>query len=361
FEFAIRYAADGYMVSPTIARLWSNQVARLRDVPGFAAHFLPNGRAPQAGERFVAPAHARTLARIAETKGEAFYRGDLAEKMVAHAGQHGGAMTRDDLATHAADWVEPLAHDYRGYTLHEIPPNGQGIAAQMALGILSGFDLSALAVDSADSLHLQLEAMKLAFADVHEYVSDPATMRTPSTALLDSEYLRRRSRLIDMKKAQNPGHGVPPSGGTVYLTTADASGMMVSYIQSNFHGFGSGIVVDGISMQDRGTGFVLRPGHPNEVGPRKRPFHTIIPAFITQGGQPVMSFGVMGGGMQPQGHAQVMTRFVDYRQNPQAASDAPRWRLEQGLDVNIEQGVAADAMEELTRRGHNLKIADRWA
>ncbi|MBV8752515.1 MAG: gamma-glutamyltransferase family protein [Hyphomicrobiales bacterium] len=361
FAFAIRYAADGYMVSPTIARLWSNQVPHLRDVPGFAEHFLPRGRAPQAGEKFVAPAHARTLARIAETNGEAFYRGDLAEKMVAHSRQHGGVLAFDDLAAHAAEWVEPLAHDYRGYTLHEIPPNGQGIAAQMALGILEEFDLSAFSVDSADSLHLQMEAMKLAFADIYAYVSDPATMPVQCAALLDKQYLRSRARLIDMNKAQNPGHGVPGPGGTVYLTAADASGMMVSYIQSNFHGFGSGVVVDGISMQDRGSGFVLQPRHPNEVGPRKRPFHTIIPAFITQNGQPVMSFGVMGGSMQAQGHTQVMTRFVDYRQNPQAASDAPRWRLLQGLDVDIEQGMPADVMNELTRRGHNLRPADRWA
>jgi gamma-glutamyltranspeptidase/glutathione hydrolase len=361
FEFAIRYATDGFMVSPTIARLWAEQAPELRDVPGFAEHFLPRGRAPQAGEKFVAPAHAGTLARIAETKGEAFYRGDLAEKMVAHSRRHGGVLALDDLAAHAADWVEPLGQDYRGYTLYEIPPNGQGIATQMALGMLEEFDLSTLPVDSADSLHLQMEAMKLAFADVYEYVSDPATMRMRCAALLDKEYLRGRSRLIDMKKAQNPGHGVPGPGGTVYLTTADASGMMVSYIQSNFHGFGSGVVVDGISMQDRGSGFVLGPRHPNGVGPRKRPFHTIIPAFIMRNGQPVMSFGVMGGSMQAQGHLQVMTRFADYRQNPQAASDAPRWRLVEGLDVNIEQGVPTDVMDDLTRRGHKLHPAGRWA
>src|SRR5262249_17227946 len=254
FEFAIRYASDGYMVSPTIARLWHNQVPGLRDVPGFAEHFLPRGRAPQAGEKFLAPAHARTLARIAETKGEGFYRGDLAEKMVAHSRRHGGVLTLDDLAAHAADWVAPLAHDYRGYTLSEIPPNGQGIAAQMALGILESFDLAALPVDSADSLHLQMEAMKLAFADVYAYVSDPAAMRVQCAELLKKESLRSRARLIDMKRAQTPGHGVPGRGGTVYLTAADASGMMVSYIQSNFHGFGSGVVVDGISMQDRGDG-----------------------------------------------------------------------------------------------------------
>src|SRR5215469_10670358 len=297
FEFAIRYAADGFMVSPTIARLWANQVPELRDVPGFAEHFLPRGRPPEAGEKFVAPAHARTLARIAETKGEAFYRGDLAEKMVAHSRRYGGVVTLDDLATHAADWVDPLAQDYRGYTLSEIPPNGQGIAAQMALGILEGFDVAALPVDSADSLHLQIEAVKLAFADVYEHVSDADTMRVRSADLLDKEYLRSRGRLIDMKKAKTPQHGVPAHGGTVYLTAADASGMMISYIQSKYQGLGSGVVVDGISMQNRGNNFVLRPDHPNVVAPRKRPSHTIIPAFITRIGRPMMSFGVMGGSM----------------------------------------------------------------
>jgi gamma-glutamyltranspeptidase/glutathione hydrolase len=361
FDPAIRYATDGYLVSPTIARLWARQVPGLCDVPGFAEHFMPNGRAPAAGEKFVAPAHAKTLERIAQTKGEAFYRGELAEKMVAHARRHGGAFSLDDFATHTAEWVDTLALDYRGRTLHEIPPNGQGIATQMALGILEGSDVSALPVDSADSLHLQMEAMKLAFADLYEYVADAAAMRISSARLLDKEYLRSRARLIDMKKAKDPGHGVPRRGGTVYLTAADASGMMVSYIQSNYQGFGSGIVVDGISMQNRAYGFVLRPDHANVVAPRKRPFHTIIPAFVTRQGRPMMSFGVMGGSMQAQGHTQVMTRFVDYRQNPQAASDAPRWRLEQGLDVNIEQGVPADVMDELRRRGHNLRLADRWA
>src|SRR5512134_2480996 len=362
FEPAIRYAADGYMVSPTISRLWAKQAPLLKDVPGFAEHFMPRGRAPEAGEKFVAPAHARTLRRIAETRGEAFYKGDLAQSMADHARKHGGAMTVEDLAAHAADWVEPLAHDYRGWTLHEIPPNTQGIAAQIALGILEGFDLGAIPVDSAESLHLQIEAMKLAFADVYEYVSDPATMRVKNSGLLDKEYLRSRSRLIDMKKAKLPQHGAPGRGGTVYLTAADASGMMVSFIQSNYQGFGSGIVVDGISLQNRGFGFVLRPGHANVVGPRKRPFHTIIPAFITQNGKPVMSFGVMGGSMQAQGHSQVMVRFADYRQNPQAASDAPRWRVSDGLDVvNIEQGVPAVVIDELKSRGHKVVQADRWS
>ena len=361
FEPAIRYAADGYLVSPTIARLWAKQAPELKDAPGFAGHFMPRGRAPGPGERFTAPAHARALQRIAETKGEAFYNGELAGKMAAHAREHGGAMTLDDLASHAVDWVEPLGHPYRGYTLHEIPPNGQGIAAQIALGILEGFDLGAIPVDSADSLHLQIEAMRLAFADAYEYVSDAATMRVKNAELLDKEYLRSRGRLINMKKAQTPRHGTPGRSGTVYLTAADASGMMVSYIQSNYMGFGSGVVVDGISLQNRGYGFVLRPGHPNVVAPRKRPFHTIIPAFVTRDGKPVMSFGVMGGSMQAQGHAQIMIRLADYGQNPQAAADAPRWRVAEGLDVNIEHGVSAEVIGELKRRGHNMVQADRWS
>jgi gamma-glutamyltranspeptidase / glutathione hydrolase len=359
FEPAIRYAADGYLVSPTIARLWARQAPNLKDVPGFAEHFMPHGRVPEAGEKFAAPAHARTLQRIAETKGTAFYRGDLAKSITAHSRKHGGAMTMADLAAHTVDWVEPLVQDYRGYTLLEIPPNGQGIAAQMALGILECFDLGAIPVDSADSLHLQIEAMKLAFADVYEYVSDAETMRVTNAELLDKDYLRTRSRLIDMKKAQTPGHGVPGSGGTVYLTAADATGMMVSYIQSNYQGLGSGIVVDGISMQNRGYSFVLRPGHANVVAPRKRPFHTIFPAFVTQNGRPVMSFGVMGGSIQAQAHAQVMVRLADYHQNPQAASDAPRWRVDEGLTVNIEDGVGSDVVAELRRRGHHLVQADR--
>ncbi len=363
FEPAIQYAADGYMVSPTISRLWANQAPELESQPGFADAFMPRGRAPEAGEKFSFPDQAKTLKRIAETRGEAFYKGDLAEKIVAWAREHGGAMTMEDLAAHTLDWVEPLAQDYRGYTLHEIPPNGQGIGAQIALGILENFDLAKLPVDSADSLHLQIEAMKLAFADLYEYVSDADTMRVRNADLLDREYLRTRSRLIDMKKAQAPQYGVPGRGGTVYLTAADASGMMVSYIQSNYAGFGSGVVVPGtgISLQNRGYGFVLQPDHANAVGPRKRPFHTIIPAFVTQNGRPVMSYGVMGGSMQAQGHAQVMIRLADYHQNPQAASDAPRWRLDLAGDVNIEDGVSAAVIDDLKSRGHRMIQADRWS
>ena len=244
-----------------------------------------------------------------------------------------------------------------------MPPNGQGIGALITLGILETLDMASLPVDSADSLHVQIEAMKLAFADIYEYVSDPATMRVKPSEMLDKAYLQQRAKLIDMKHAQDPKFGQPPRGGTVYLTAADASGMMVSYIQSNYQGFGSGIVVPGtgISLQNRGYGFSLRPGHANEVGPRKRPFQTIIPAFVTRDGKPVMSFGVMGGSMQAQGHSQVMIRFADYHQNPQAAADAPRWRVDTGLAVGIEQGVSAEVIADLKRRGHKLTQADRWS
>jgi gamma-glutamyltranspeptidase/glutathione hydrolase len=225
--------------------------------------------------------------------------------------------------------------------------------ALIALGILEQFDLRSHAVDGADSLHLQIEAMKLAFADAWRYVADIDHMDIRPQALLDREYLKSRAKLVDMKRAQDFRHGVP-AGGTVYLTAADASGMMVSFIQSNYMGFGSGVVVDGISLQNRGATFVLQPGHPNCAGPKKRPYQTIIPGFVTQNGKPVMSFGVMGGTMQPQGHAQVMVRIADYGQSPQAASDGPRFRIVQGMDVSVETGFAPAVLEDLVRRGHRI-------
>jgi gamma-glutamyltranspeptidase/glutathione hydrolase len=226
------------------------------------------------------------------------------------------------------------------------------------LGILRNFDLAAYPVDSADSLHLQMEAMKLAFADGHRYISDPRTMDVPVEALLDEHYLADRAKLIDMKTAKIPAFGVPKKGGTVYLTAADASGRMISFIQSNYSGFGSGIVVPGtgISMQNRGSGFVLEKGHPNQLEGGKRPYHTIIPGFLMEDGQPLMSFGVMGGPMQAQGHAQMVLRLRDYGQNPQAASDAPRWRVVDGLEVEIETGFDPAVVAELERRGHQLTM-----
>jgi len=362
FSAAIGYAENGFLISPTVARQWQMQAPQLMDQPGFAQAFLPGGRTPQAGELFRNPAQARTLRIIAESHGEAFYRGELAQQIAAASRSQGGAMTAEDLAAHQPDWVKPIAQDYRGLRLHEIPPNGQGIAALMTLGILSNFDLAQLPVDSADSLHLQMEAMKLAFADVYRSVADPKSMRVSAQDLLDPDYLRRRASQIDPGWARDFGHGIPQGSGTVYLTAADASGVMVSYIQSNYNGFGSGVVVPetGISLQNRGFGFSLEPGHPNQVGAGKRPFHTIIPAFLTRSGEPLMSFGVMGADMQPQGHVQMAVRIADYGQNPQAAADGPRWKVFRGRQIALEHAVPPRVAAELARRGHQVRHTERW-
>jgi gamma-glutamyltranspeptidase / glutathione hydrolase len=362
FERAIHYGREGFLVSPTIARQWASQVPELKDQPGFAKYFLPDGRPPGPGERFRFPAHAKALEEICSTKGKSFYRGDLAERIEAHSKKHGGVMLASDMAANKPYWVKPLEMDYRGYTLHEIPPNGQGIVALMALGMLEHFELRSHPVDGPDSVHLQIEAVKLAFADAWRYVADIDHMnRVTPEALLNAEYLKQRAKLIDPKRAQDFGAGKPPQSGTVYLAAADAAGMMVSYIQSNFKGFGSGVVVDGISMQNRGSTFVLEPGHPNQVGPSKRPYQTIIPGFVTRAGKPVMSFGVMGGNMQPQGHTQVMVRIADYGQSPQAASDGPRFRFVERLDVAVEEnGFPAATLQELQRRGHRIVTLDDY-
>ncbi len=362
FEPAIGYGRNGFLVSLTIARQWAAQVAELKVQPGFAEAFLPNGKPPAPGQLFRFPEHAATLEKIAATKGDAFYCGELAAKLEAHAKANGAVMKASDLAAHKSDWVDTLTMDYRGYTLHELPPNGQGIVALIALGILENFDVASYPVDSADSVHLQIEAIKLAFADAQAYVADIDYMPFPPQRMLDRGYLASRAKLIDMKQAQPFAAGTPPKGGTVYLTAADASGMMVSMIQSNYMGFGSGVVVPGtgISLQNRGATFVLKEGHPNRVGPRKRPYQTIIPGFVTRDGKPVMSFGVMGGTMQPQGHTQVMVRIADYGQNPQAASDGPRFRWVQGLDVSVEGGFAGSTLEELKRRGHRIVTVDDY-
>ena len=365
FEPAIGYARDGFLVSPITAKAWSAAPKTFREFEAFSKGFLPGGRAPKPGERFKFPDQANTLELIAQTKGESFYRGELAEAIAADAKAKGALLTEEDMANHKADWVGTISKTYTSKVggdleLHEIPPNGQGLAALLMLGILKHHDVTQYSIDSADCLHVQIEAMKLAFADTHRYVSDPATMDMSVEALLDDAYLAERAKQIDMKKAQDPSFGVPKRGGTVYLTAADASGMMVSFIQSNYYGFGSGIVVPdtGISLQNRGAGFTLEKGHPNEVGGAKRPFHTIIPGFVTQGGQPLMSFGVMGGPMQPQGHAQMVVRMFDYEQNPQEASDAPRWRVIEGREVAIEQGFEDEVLNDLESRGHILHKAE---
>ncbi len=361
FDAAIRYAHDGHLVSPITAKNWARQTEMLKGQRDFMRDFTVNGRAPNPGEKWILNGQAATLEDIAATNGESFYRGKLAEKIAAHARATGGAMTAQDLDHHRADFVGTIHMDYRNVRLHEIPPNGQGLAALLCLGMLEHFDLASFPVDSVASVHLQLEAMKLAFADAHRYIADSAFMDIPVESLLDKTYLKNRAALIDLKRASTPTHGIPQHGGTIYLSTADASGMMVSLIQSNYMGFGSGVVVPGtgISLQNRGHGFVLKPGHPNQVAPNKRPFQTIIPGFLTDlNNQPIMSFGVMGGHMQPQGHVQMVTRICDYGQNPQTATDAPRWIVNADGTVGMEDALKASIGAGLEAMGHKLATAE---
>ena len=358
---AIEIAERGYLVPPVVQGKWAAAMPELRDQPGFAECFLPRGRAPQVGELFRFPAAARGLRAIALSRGEAFYRGEIATALATFAQRHGGALTERDLADYRPEWVDPIGQAYRGHVLHEIPPSGQGIAALMALGILEHFDLAGMAVDGADAQHLQIEAIKLAFADVYRYVAESAAMEVTVAQLLEPAYLAGRARLIDPRCAQDFGAGNPVRGGTICLSAADESGMMVSFIQSNYMGFGSGCVEPGfgVSLQNRGHGFALDPAGPNPanvVAPGKRPFHTIIPAFLTKEGQPLMAFGVMGANMQPQGHVQTLVRMLDHHQNPQAACDAPRWRFNRGLSVNVEASMDPATVQGLQARGHRIEV-----
>jgi gamma-glutamyltranspeptidase/glutathione hydrolase len=357
FEPAIRYASRGFHVSPVVADLWAHGAEILRNGPGYAETFMPGGRAPRAGELFACTAMAQSLRQIAETKGRSFYSGELADKICAFAKKGNAALSRDDLAWHQPEWCGTIAKSFGDVALHEIPPNGQGIAACMALGILDHLDLAEHAVDSVDALHLQIEAMKLAFADVRAYVGDQRFMTDVRVAdLLDDDYLASRAKRIDRTKAQNFGRGRTSGSDTVCLAAGDENGMMVAYIQSNYAGFGSGVVVPGtgIALQNRGFGFSLKPGHPNQVGPRKRPFHTIIPGFVMGNGNPLMAFGLMGGEMQAQGHVQMVLRTQLWKQDPQTAADAPRWRFKNGLEVAIEPAVGAKVLSELAERGHQV-------
>jgi len=358
---AIEIAERGYLMPVVVQQKWDAATPLLQSLPGFAESFLPWGRAPNVGELFQFKAAAKGLRAIAETKGRAFYEGEIAEALVRFSNQHGGAMSLQDLAAYRPEWVEPIAQNYRGYTLHEIPPNGQGIAALIALGILDNFDIASMKVDGIDSQHLQIEAMKLAFADVYRYVADPRYMEVTPAQMLDPAYLKSRAQLIDMKKAQDFKAGNPVKGGTIYLTAADENGMMVSFIQSNYLGFGSGVVEPtyGVSLQNRGFGFstdLKGANAANLVAPGKRPFQTIIPAFLTKDGQPVMSYGVMGGNMQPQGHMQTLVRMLDYGQNPQTACDAPRWRFNEGLSINAEANMDRNTVQGLNDLGHQLEV-----
>jgi gamma-glutamyltranspeptidase/glutathione hydrolase len=358
FEPAIRYAHDGFAVSPITADRWADAVERYQDFPDFARVFLPGGRAPRIGENFRYPQQARTLAEIAATHGESFYRGQLAQRILSYADSTGGHFSQQDLTEHRSDWVTPLSIEYHGIELHEIPPNGQGLAALIALGLLRHLDIRKYAVDSADSIHAQIEAMKIAFAEANRHISDPTAMQVDPHDLLDDGFLANRAKDIHMEQARFPKSELSVDNGTVYLSAADQSGMMVSFIQSNFWGFGSGVVdpQTGISFQNRGLGFNLIKGHPNCVDGGKLPFHTIIPGFITHRQGPLMSFGVMGGHMQPQGHVQMVLRIFDWGQNPQTASDAPRWRVDNDHKVSLESGFDEDLVNNLKRRGHTVTM-----
>jgi len=364
---AIAYAEQGYPVSPVISQLWRNVApgyleSRDPGMAGWREVFSRDGVAPVAGERWYSPGHAACLRTLSERGLRDFYEGEVAGQIVAYAEQTGGAICGDDLAAHTSEWVDPIRITYRGHDIWEIPPNGQGIAALIALGLLEGTDMAALAHGGEEIWHLQIEAMKLGFADAYRYAADQEHVDVPVEGLLDRDYLAGRRALIG-EQARIPDPGRPPGGGTVYLCSADRDGMMVSFIQSNFDGFGSGVVLPelGISFQNRASGFTLEAGHPNEAAPGKRPRHTIIPGFITRDGRPVGPFGVMGGEMQPQGHLQVVSSMLDHGLNPQAALDAPRWQLGEGLEVRVEPGTGDAMLAALRRRGHRPVIADSTA
>lgn len=359
---AIDYARKGYAVSVTSAYNWDIAFNRYSvmeepEFRGWMKVFAPGGKAPAPGEVFASGAHADTLAQIADTNGEAFYRGEIAEKIVAFARETGGFITADDLADFAPEWTEPIGIDYKGYKVWEMPPNGQGICALIALNVLKGFDLRER--DSANTYHKQVEAIKLGFADAHKYVADQRFSDVPVQELLSDRYSDARRKLIT-DRATDFKPGDPKGGGTVYLAAADKSDdgdvTMVSFIQSNYTGFGSGVVCPktGVAFNNRSACFSLEPGHPNLLAGRKRPYNTIIPAFLSKDEKPIGPFGVMGAFMQPQGHLQVVSNVVDFGMNPQEALDAPRWQWLSGLKVGVEPAFPAAKAQELARMGHEI-------
>lgn len=355
---AIRIAEEGFPVTPIIAQDWAGTVEGLRRDPGAAATFLIDGEAPRAGDWFRNPDLSRTFQRISDEGPETFYGGELGRVFIEGLDALGGYLTLDDLRNHEIRWVEPLGVDYEEYTLYELPPAGQGIAALQMLKMLEGVDFSTMRHNSAEYLHTLIEAKKLAHADLARYVADPEHMDVQPEALLDPEYLAGRARLIDPDHAADrpdPGHLVTDSE-TIYLTVADEHGNMISFINSIFGYFGSRVVVPGtgVVLQNRGAGFTLEEGHPNRIAPNKRPFHTIIPAFVTRDGQPWLSYGVMGGSMQPQGHVQVLLNMVEYGMDPQEAIDAARFRHFSGTRVAIEN-LDPDVAARLTALGHELR------
>ncbi|MFN7680365.1 MAG: gamma-glutamyltransferase [Planctomyces sp.] len=371
---AIRYAREGIPVSEVIAEGWRSGETVFRDQPGFAETFLVGDRSPRKGDVFTNSALADTLERIVENGRDEFYRGSTAVRISDFVRQHGGYLSLEDLQQHKSEWVAPVSVNYRGYDVWELPPNGQGIAALQMLNLLSGFDVGKAGFGSADHVHWFVEAKKLAFEDRARLYADPQFAAVPVAELISTDYADRRRVLMNSERAASSYPvGIPAAveeGDTIYLTTADSDRNMVSLIQSNYRGFGSGVCPTGLgfSLQDRGEMFDLQPGRMNSYAPGKRPFHTIIPAFVTKDGQPYMSFGVMGGATQPQGHVQILMNVLDFGMNIQEAGDAPRIlhsgsseptgeQMTNGGTVALESGFPEGLSERLIERGHALKPA----
>jgi gamma-glutamyltranspeptidase/glutathione hydrolase len=353
---AIAYAREGFPVTPRVAALWAEAPARYGHFAEFRRVFLPGGRPPVAGSWMTLADAADTLAEIAATRGQSFYSGRLARRIAAAAASEGGVLAFEDLAEHRAAWVNPLHVDYAGVRIHELPPNGQGLAALLALAILGELGLDRTAPDGPENVHLQIEAMKSAFAQCRRHLADPDAMTVRIEELLDPAYVATLASHIRRDRAASAESPPPADRGTVYVTTADAAGRMVSLIQSNYLGFGSGVVVPGtgISLHNRGLGFRLDPSHPSCVGGGKRPFHTIMPGFVTRSGDSEMSFGCIGGHMQPQGQVQLVVRSFVHAQDPQTACDAPRWYVGEGSEIALEPAFGRGVADDLERRGHRL-------
>lgn len=360
FERAIHYAEKGFPVSVGIADLWKLIAPKYTGQPGFDAYFLPHGRAPLPGELFRNPDLADSLKDIASSYGDSFYHGRLAQEIIKNSDKYGGVMSLEDLASFEAEWVKTISTEFNGYTVHEVPPNTQGIATLIALGILEEVGLSRFEYESAMSFHYQIEAMKLAFADLYAHVADSSHMQVNYEQFLSKSYLKQRAQLINPLQASMFETGVPQNSGTAYVCAADEAGMMVSLIQSNYEGFGSGVVIEGtgISMQNRAMGFSLDPMHANYLKPNKRSFHTIIPGFVQKNNVPLAVFGLMGGPMQAQGHVQLMVAMCLFGLSPQAAADAPRWQIKQGFDIQVEPSFNKDLIQELEKLGHQITVAN---
>ena len=375
---AISYAEEGFPITQMIAHYWKNNdiaftlaTSEIEELENYRNTFLINGKTPVQGQVFKNPDLARTYKSIARGGRDAFYKGEIADVIDSYMKRIGGPLRKADLEAHMSDWVEPVSVNYRGYDVYELPPNGQGIAALQQLNILEGFDLAGMGHNSADYLHVHTESKKLAFEDRARFYADMDFYDVPLTGLLSKEYAQERRALIEMDRALDQiDHGDPRllHGDTIYLTVADKNGMMVSLIQSNYLGLGSGLVPDGLGfmLQDRGALFTLEEGHPNVYAPGKRPFHTIIPAFVMKDDVPFMSFGLMGGPMQPQGHAQIITNIIDFGMNVQEAGDAARYQhsgssqptgsnMTDGGILLLESGVHSDVQRALVNRGHRVQ------